>query len=121
TTQRYVMSMTPGAELRAFFGSQSAAATGSQNLAGVSDPAVDALIDHILLAKSRDELTIAARTLDRVLRDGHYWVSHWYKAAHNIAFWNKFSWPETKPAYARGVIETWWYDAEKAAKLGAAR
>ncbi|MGE0611555.1 MAG: extracellular solute-binding protein [Hyphomicrobiales bacterium] len=121
TTQRYVMSMTPGAELRAFFGSQSAAAAGSQNLAGVSDPAVDALIDHILLAKSRDELTIAARTLDRVLRDGHYWVSHWYKAAHNIAFWNKFSWPETKPAYARGVIETWWYDAEKAAKLGAAR
>ncbi|MGE3626416.1 MAG: extracellular solute-binding protein, partial [Hyphomicrobiales bacterium] len=51
TTQRYVMSMTPGAELRAFFGSQSAAAAGSQNLAGVSDPAVDALIDHILLAK----------------------------------------------------------------------
>lgn len=121
TTQRYVMSMTPGAELRAYFGSQSAAATGSQNLAGVSDPVVDALIDRIILAGSRDELNTAARALDRVLRGGHYWVSHWYKAAHNLAFWDKFSWPETKPAYARGVIDTWWYDAEKAARLQAAR
>ncbi|MEC9369425.1 MAG: extracellular solute-binding protein [Pseudomonadota bacterium] len=121
TTQRYVMSMTPGVELRAYFGSQAAATPGSQNLAGVNDPAVDALIDAIVAAKSRDELNAATRALDRVLRANHYWVSHWYKAAHNIAFWDKFSRPAVKPAFGRGVIETWWYDTEKAAKLAAQR
>jgi len=44
-------------------------------------------------------------------------VPHWYKAAHNIAYWDKFSRPATKPRYARGVIDIWWYDAAKAAKL----
>jgi microcin C transport system substrate-binding protein len=44
-------------------------------------------------------------------------VPHWYKASHNVAFWDKFSRPEVKPKYDAGVIETWWYDADKAAKL----
>ena len=59
----------------------------------------------------------AARALDRVLRAGHYWVPHWYKAAHNLAFWNRFSWPAVKPKYDRGAPETWWYDSAKAAML----
>jgi len=61
----------------------------------------------------------ATRALDRVLRSGHYWVSHWYNKAHRMAFWNKFAWPEQRPKYNRGVIETWWFDADKAAKLKA--
>jgi microcin C transport system substrate-binding protein len=48
-------------------------------------------------------------------------VPHWYKAAHNLAFWDKFSRPPVKPLYGRGVIETWWYDEAKAAKLAASR
>jgi microcin C transport system substrate-binding protein len=51
------------------------------------------------------------------LRAGHYWVPQWYKGVHNLAFWDRFSWPATKAKYARGVIDTWWSDAEKAAKL----
>ena len=78
---------------------------------------VDALMEKVIAAKSRDELVTAARAIDRVLRARHYWVPHWYKAAHNIAHWDKFARPETKPKFGRGVIETWWYDAEKAAKL----
>jgi microcin C transport system substrate-binding protein len=78
---------------------------------------VDRLIDVILQAKSRDELRAAARALDRVLRAGHYWVPQWYKASHHLAFWDRYSWPQTKPKYARGVLDTWWYDTEKAAKL----
>ena len=90
---------------------------GSLNLAGIADPAVDALIERVIGAKSREELTTAARALDRVLRAGHYWVPHWYKASNNIAYWDKFSRPETKPRFDRGVLDTWWYDDEKAAKL----
>lgn len=121
TTQRFVLSQTPGPELRNFFGSQAADAKGSFNLAGVSSPVIDALIEKVLAADSRDAMRTAARALDRVLRAGHYWVPQWYKTTHHIAFWDKFSWPETKPPYDRGVIETWWYDEEKAARLDAAR
>ena len=117
TTQRYVMRNTPGVELRSYFGSDAAKMDGSLNLAGISDPAVDVLVERVIAAKNREELTTAARALDRVLRAGHYWVPHWYKASNNIAYWDKFSRPETKPRFDRGILDTWWYDASKAAKL----
>ncbi len=117
--QRYALNLTPGIELRNFWTTQSAGMKGSFNLAGIQDPVVDALIEKIIEAKSRTDLVTATRALDRVLRAGHYWVPHWYKASHNIAHWNKFGRPETKPAYARAVIDTWWYDTAKAAKLTA--
>jgi len=115
-TQRFVMRLTPGIELKSYFGSEQAAMDGSFNLAGIRDPVVDALVGKVLEAKSREELKVATRALDRVLRAGHYWVPHWYKAAHNIAVWDKFSWPNVKPKYDRG-IDTWWFDPEKASKL----
>jgi microcin C transport system substrate-binding protein len=117
TTQRYALRLTPGVELKNFWGSQAAATTGSFNLAGIADPVLDQLIDKVVAAKSREELVTATRAADRVLRAGHYWVPQWYKGAHNLAFWDKFGWPETKPKYERGALDTWWYDAEKAAKL----
>jgi microcin C transport system substrate-binding protein len=120
TTQRYVMRSTPGVELRSYFGSDAAKMDGSLNLAGIADPAVDALIERILAAKSREELETAARALDRVLRAGHYWVPHWYKASNNVAYWDKFSRPGTKPRFDRGILDTWWYDEAKAAKLAQA-
>ncbi len=114
TTQRYVMRNTPGVELRSYFGSQSADLNGSLNLAGVKDPAVDALIEKVVAAKSREDMTVAARVLDRVLRAGHYWVPHWYKGSHTVAYWDKFSRPDTKPKYDRGILDTWWFDEAKA-------
>ena len=117
TVQRYTMRLTPGVELRNFFGSQSAAIDGSFNLAGIKDPVVDALIAKIMTAQSRADVVTAASALDRVLRAQNYWIPHWYKAAHNLAFWNRFSWPAVKPKYARGAPETWWYDTAKAAAL----
>jgi len=119
TSQRYSMRDTPGVELRSYFGSDAAKIDGSLNLAGISDPAVDALIERVIGAKSREELATASRALDRVLRAGQYWVSHWYKPSNNIAYWDRFSRPETKPRYDRGVLDTWWYDKDKAAKLEA--
>ncbi len=117
TTRRYVLRITPGVELRNYWGSAYANIKGSLNLSGIKDPVVDALIEKVIGAKSRQELNIAARALDRVLRAGHYWVPQWYKASHAMAYWNKFSRPAVKPKYGRGIIETWWYDSEKAAKL----
>ncbi len=117
TTQRYTMNLTPSVELKSFWGSEAAGIDGSFNLAGISNPVVDALIDKVVEAKTRDELVTATRAVDRVLRTGHYWVPHWYKASHNLAFWNKFSRPSIKPEYDRGVITTWWFDPARAAEL----
>ena len=117
TTQRYALRLTPGIELKTFWGSDAAKTNGSFNLAGIADPVLDQLIDHIVTAKSRAELVTATRAADRVLRAGYYWVPQWYKGAHNLAFWNKFGWPEVKPRYERGALDTWWYDSEKAKAL----
>ncbi len=116
-TQRFVLRLTPGIEMRNYWASENADVDGSVNLAGIKDPVIDALIDKVVDAKSRDELVAATRAIDRVLRAGHYWVPQWYKASHHIAYWDKYSRPETKPKYARGAPDTWWYDAAKAAKL----
>lgn len=117
--ERYALNLTPGVEVQNFWGSAAAATDGSFNLSGIADPAVDALAEAIVRAESRNDLVTAARALDRVLRAGHYWVPHWYKAAHNLAFWDRFGWPEVKPKYERGALDTWWYDAEKARRLTA--
>jgi microcin C transport system substrate-binding protein len=116
-TSRFVMRLTPGIEMRNYWGSENADVEGSVNLAGIKDPVIDALLNKVVEAKSRAELVAATRAIDRVLRAGHYWVPQWYKAAHNIAYWDKFSFPEKKPKYSRGAPDTWWYDAEKAAKV----
>jgi microcin C transport system substrate-binding protein len=117
-TQRYSLAPTPGPETRAFWSSEAGREDGSFNLSGIADPAVDALIGKILTAKSRDELRTACRAIDRVLRAGHYWVPEWYKPIHTIATWDKFSWPAVQAKYDDGVLDTWWYDKQKAAKLG---
>jgi microcin C transport system substrate-binding protein len=119
TIQRFGFSATPGDSLRNYFSSQAAAVKGSQNLAGIADPAIDALIDRVIAANSRAELTVACRALDRVIRAGRYWIPHWYKASHWLAYWDTFGRPPAKPRYARGVPETWWYDPRKASKIEA--
>ncbi|MGB8894686.1 MAG: extracellular solute-binding protein [Pseudolabrys sp.] len=117
TVERFSFSATPGDSLRTFFSSQAAATKGTQNLAGIADPAVDTLVDIIIAAKTRAELTAACKALDRVIRAGRYWIPHWYKASHWIAYWDVFGHPASKPRYFRGIPETWWYDRDKAAKL----
>jgi microcin C transport system substrate-binding protein len=115
--QRFNFSSTPGDSLRSYFSIQAAALKGSQNLAGISDPVIDALIERIIAADSRAKLVTACTALDRVIRAGRYWVPHWYSASHRIAYWDVFGHPATKPRYARGIPETWWYDRDKAAAI----
>ena len=117
-TQRYSLQPTPGPEVRAYWSSEAGRQDGSYNLSGIADPVVDALIEKILNAKNRDELRTACRAIDRVLRAGHYWVPEWYKPVHHIATWDKYSRPAVQAMYDTGVLDTWWYDKEKAAKLG---
>ena len=121
TVARFTVSLTPGPGLLNFYHSSSADQPGSYNLSGVSDPAVDALVEAMIAAEDRESLYVAGRALDRVLRAKHIWAPHWYKASHTIAYWDKYSRPEIKPTYARGILDTWWWDDDKAAAVAATR
>lgn len=117
-SRRRSMAPTPDESIREIWGSEAADRPGSSNLAGIKDPVVDALVAKALAATTRDELRIACRALDRVLRTGRYWVPHWHKASHWIAMWDVYARPAVKPRYARGIQTTWWVDRDKAAGLG---
>ena len=103
-------SASPGNELRNMFQSAAAAKSGSRNLAGISNPVVDALVDAIISAESRQKLVIACRALDRVLLHEDYLVPNWYINVHRIAYWNKFNIPATTPLYYDPVswlLQSW--------------
>jgi microcin C transport system substrate-binding protein len=117
TIERFQFSSTPGDSMRPFFTAQAAATKGSQNLAGIADPVMDALVEDIIAAPTRPALTAACKALDRVFRAGRYWIPQWYNPAYRVAYWDVFGHPATKPRYGRGAPETWWYDRDKAAKI----
>lgn len=108
------VAVNPGAELRAFYGSKAAAQEGSNNLTGLADPVVDALIERAANSASRAELVPAVKALDRVLRSKHIWIGNWHLGKHRVAIWDVFGRPEAPAPYDfnRG-IEFWWLDQAK--------
>ncbi|WP_341704892.1 extracellular solute-binding protein [Ferrovibrio sp.] len=116
----WAQSNSPGNEQRYFFSSAAADNPASRNLAGIRDPAVDALIEAIVAAPSRADLIPAVRALDRVLTWGWYISPTFGLNADRIAWWDKFGMPEKTPK--NGVdFMAWWVDPAKAAKIDAAR
>ena len=105
-------SLSPGNEQRDFWHSTSATINGSRNYSGVSNPAVDFLIDKIIGAKDRKSLVSATQALDRVLLFGYYVVPHWHIQNFRIAYWDKFGQPKINPKYDLG-LDTWWIDTNK--------
>jgi microcin C transport system substrate-binding protein len=111
-------SLSPGNEQREFWGSQMADQPGSRNTIGIKNPAVDALIDKVIFAKDRADLVAATHALDRVLLWNFYVVPQFTYPFSRYARWDRFSHAEL-PKYARsGLPALWWYDAEKAGRIG---
>lgn len=107
----YPQSQSPGNELYNLWHSSSANEEGSRNLIGINNKVVDKLIDHVVFAKNREEVIIAARALDRVLLHQEYLIPNWYIAVHRIAYWDKFSYPKNLPLYFSAdnwVLSSWW-------------
>jgi microcin C transport system substrate-binding protein len=111
-------SLSPGNEQREFWGSQFADVPGSRNTTGIKNPAVDALIDKIVFAKNRAGLVAATHALDRVLLWNFYMVPQFTYPFSRYARWDRYSHADL-PKYARSGLPTlWWWDADKAAKIG---
>jgi microcin C transport system substrate-binding protein len=118
-TNVWPQSLSPGNEQRDYFGSQAADRPGAQNIGGIKNPAVDALIERVIFAKDRDEQVAACKAMDRVLLWNFYLVPQFIANYQRSARWDRFSHFEPLPKYGiTGFPTLWWWDAEKAAKTG---
>lgn len=106
-------SNSPGNEQREFWHSSSADKPGSRNFIGLRDPGIDALVDGLINADSRESLVRHARALDRALLWGHYVVPNWYLGTWRIAYWNRIAHPQKLPPYSY-ALQTWWQARDQA-------
>ena len=112
-------SLSPGNEQREYWSSQAADMAGSRNIIGIKDPAIDKLIERVIFTKDRDDLVAATRALDRVLLWNHFVVPQWNYPKQRTARWDRFSRPSELPKYGlSGFPAIWWFDADKAARIG---
>ena len=117
--QSWGQSLSPGNEQRGYWGSAAADMPGSQNYAGIKNPAIDKLIERIVFTKNRADLVAATKALDRVLLWNHFVVPQWTYGQVRTARWDRFSHPDTMPKYGRDSFPAiWWRDEAKAAKTG---
>jgi microcin C transport system substrate-binding protein len=110
-------SLSPGNEQLDYWGSQAAATDASRNYAGISNPAVDALINDLLASRNRDDLVAATKALDRVLIWNEYVIPTYTLRKDRIAYWNRIAHPDPLPYYSVGFPAIWWYDAAAAARV----
>jgi microcin C transport system substrate-binding protein len=121
-TASWPQSLSPGNEQRDMWSSQAADTHGSRNYIGIKNPAVDALIERVIFAKSRGEQVAATRALDRVLLWNHYVVPQFAHDKVWAAHWDRIGRPDPLPRYGGAAFPAiWWWDAERSAKKGIAR
>lgn len=108
---RYFSSLSPGAEQIGRWGSQSRDADGTYNFAGVADPAVDAMIAHLMNARDRSEFVSAVRAYDRVLLSGAWVVPLYHRNEKWVARRAFINHPAKTPVYGP-QFQTWWSTAE---------
>ena len=110
------VSLSPGNEQQFYWGSEVGKKEGSRNYAGVNSPAIDALIENLISAKTRKELTTAIHALDRVLLWGHYVIPLYHSNTDKIAYWDFLESPNKIPLYGI-VIDSWWINQNKQLKI----
>ena len=112
TSLAYQGSINPGQEYMVLFGSQAADMEDSGNMAGVKNPAVDALIDHMVRAENHDDYLAACRALERVIAHSHYLLPQWYSPVQRMAYnAHRLRRPPLVPPYLQAeawAMATWW-------------
>jgi microcin C transport system substrate-binding protein len=118
-TYAWAESLMPGSEQRGYWGSRAADQPGSENVIGIKNRAVDAIIEKVILAKNQEDLIAATKALDRVLLWNQYVVPQWTYSKMRTARWDRFSRRDPLPKYGISSFPNlWWWDAAKAAKAG---
>ena len=100
-------SLSPGAEQYGRWSSAAANAEGSFNIVGAHSPAIDAMIDAIVGARTEEDFTAAVRAFDRILISGAYAVPLFHVSDDWVGRWNRVVPPKVNSLY--GVeFDTWW-------------
>ncbi|MEW7007302.1 extracellular solute-binding protein [Lentilitoribacter sp. EG35] len=104
----WAQSLSPGNEQIGYWGSDAVDQSASGNYAGISNPAIDKLIQKIIFAENRDELVATTKALDRVLLANDYIIPSYTIRASRIAYWDKFERLDELPKYSIGFPTVWW-------------
>lgn len=102
-------SLSPGNEQSFYWGSAAADMPGTRNYMGVKEPAIDAMIEAMLAAESREDFTAAVRAMDRVLMSGAYMIPLFHQPEQWLALWDMVKVPETNSLYGYRS-STWWIE-----------
>ncbi len=101
-------SASPGNEQRDYWASTKADIQGSRNYIGIKDPVIDALIEDLIQAPSRNDLITRTRALDRILLWNHYVIPMWHYPKWRIAYWDKIKRPDNLSGISPNITQTWW-------------
>ncbi len=107
------VSLSPGNEQNFRWSKASADAEGSFNYPGVKSDAVDAMIEALLAAHTREDFVSAVRSLDRVLMSGNYVIPLFHLPQQWVAYWRQLRHPD-KPTPYGFRFDAWWYDDDDA-------
>ena len=110
--ETFGQSLSPGNEQRDYWSSAAADRPGGRNYIGIKDVAVDALIEELIFARSRQELVTATRALDRVLISNHYIMPQWHAPHERVAYWQGLARPANLPKYGLGFPTIWWKEKQ---------
>ena len=101
------VTLSPGNEQENYWGSKTSNYPGGRKWPGISEPAIDGIIQSLVSAKTQKELVAAARALDRVFMWNYYVLPLYHLSGQRIAYWKKVSKPKKVPVYGLGP-ETFW-------------
>lgn len=107
------LSLSPGNEQMAYWGSAGITEPGSRNWMGMKSPAAEAMIGEILTAESQDDFRAATKALDRILTAGRYVIPIWYSNVSRLAHSKNLRYAEPTPMYGdwiKFLPDAWWYE-----------
>ena len=114
----YPHSLSPGAEIRQYWGSQAADEKMSSNTQYIKNQVVDALIEKVVDARSREDKIAASNALDRALLWNYYSINLYFWDKDFLAYWDRFGMPATQPKWdSFSPQDTWWIDPQKDAVI----
>jgi len=113
TYYRRGVSLSPGNEQYAYYGSERADEVGGRNLMGVKSAAADAMIGKLLTSESQDDFVAAVMSLDRVLTAGRYVIPIYQWNISRIAHSKNLHFPTDLPIFGDWPgwqPDVWWYE-----------
>jgi peptide/nickel transport system substrate-binding protein len=115
TYYRRSVSLSPGNEQYAYYGSERADEPGGRNLMGVKSAAADAMIGRLLTSESQDDFRAAVAGLDRVLTAGRYVLPIYQWNISRVASDKELKYPANLPIFGDWPgwqPDVWWYEED---------